>query len=189
NKDVPQPGKTLKELATIFSVPVNKLGHTVDKFLKDLPKTGKISAKDPKDACQRLFNMWKKANKKKKKIPVDLLDSLKRKAQRIDSITLITVDNPETIKALDAVAVAGAAVKNNKTVICVNDGKGIVMAASEDISIDLRPIAQKVGRILEGGGGGKQRMVRCGGPKLEKLNEAFEEAKKLILSNLQEQQI
>ncbi|RLF27624.1 MAG: alanine--tRNA ligase [Thermoplasmata archaeon] len=187
NKEVSQPGMLLKEIAAIFSVPVDKLENTIEKFLKDLPKKDRVSAKDTKDACQMLFNMWKRANKEKKKVPLDLINSLKNNAQKVGSITVITVDNPDKIESLDAVAVAGAAVKENKTIVCVNDGKGVVMAASDDVPIDLRPIAKKVGEILDGGGGGKQRMVRAGGSNLDKLNEAFEEAKKLILLNLQEQ--
>ena len=187
NKEVEQTSRCLRDIAALFSVPVDKLEQTVEKFLKDVPKTGKRSAQDLKDASEQLFTLWKKVHKERKRIPEELLDTLRKHSETVGSVTLIVGSDPGQILPFDSTAVAGALTRDGKTVVCINDGKNLVIAASDDVPVDLRPIAQEVGKILGGGGGGKQRMVKCGGPNTAKLFDALKEAKKIIAAKLQNQ--
>ncbi|HEB37675.1 MAG TPA: alanine--tRNA ligase [Thermoplasmatales archaeon] len=187
-KKTDQPSRELKEIASLFSVPVNKLEQTIEKFLREISIKNKESADNLTDACQKLFTMWKKTNKEKKKVPENLLKTLKKEGQKIDSITLIVIDQPDKIMSLDAVAVAGALVKGGKTVACISDGQGIIMASSDDIDIDLRPIAREVGKMLGGGGGGKKNMVKCGGSKSNQLQNAIKRAEEIIIQYLKKMQ-
>ena len=62
------------------------------------------------------------------------------------------------------------------------------MASSDDIDIDLRPIAREVGKMLGGGGGGKKNMVKCGGSKLDQLQNAIKRAEEIIIQYLKKMQ-
>ena len=97
---------------------------------------------------------------------------------------LIFVDNTEILKNYDSLAVAEELAKNDKTIVCIRDDKGLVFSASQDVDIDLRGIAREIGSILGGGGGAKEKLARCGGNKLENIEKAMKEAKMLIESQL-----
>ena len=171
--------KDLQDIARIFSVPIDKLESTIIKFTKDIStKKEKMKAKDTLDACGQLFKTWKKTRKEKRKISDEFINDIKKKAERFENVWLIIIDNPNFLKSLDPTIVAGKITEEKNYVICINDGNGITIAASKDVDIDLRSIANKAGRILGGGGGGKEKMVRCGGPNKEKLNIAIEEIRR-----------
>jgi len=55
--------------------------------------------------------------------------------------------------------------------------------ASENIDIDLRKIASQIGQALGGSGGGRTHMIQCGGPNIEKAEEALSLAVKLTKEN------
>ena len=137
-KKTDQPIRELKEIASLFSVSVNKLEQTIEKFLREISIKNKESADNLTDACQKLFAMWKKTNKEKKKVPENLLKTLKKEGQKIDSITLIVIDQPDKIMSLDAVAVAGALVKGGKTVACISDGQGIITVSYTHLTLPTK---------------------------------------------------
>ncbi|HDO19550.1 MAG TPA: alanine--tRNA ligase [Thermoplasmatales archaeon] len=177
-------GRALQEISLLFSVPVSKIEATVEKFMKDISER-EILARDVKDACEKLFKMWKKKQKEKKRIPRELIEELLEFKERFGDYDIIIIEDEKMLKGFDSMAVAEEMVKSNaKTVVCINDSKGIVFAASSDVEIDLRPIAKEVGLLLGGGGGGKQNIARCGGSNLNKLKEALERAKELIGESL-----
>jgi alanine--tRNA ligase len=181
-----RPGEELKEIASLFSISMDKLEQTVEKFLKDIPIERKIPVEDLNKACQELFVMWKKVLKSKKRVPKTLIESLKRDGRIVGSTLVVVVNQIDRIKPFDPIAVAGAVVKEGKTIACLRDEQGIIIASSPDINIDLRPIAREIGRMLGGGGGGKRDMVRCGGPKIDRIQEALERAERLIIKILKQ---
>ena len=69
----------------------------------------------------------------------------------------------------------------------IHDGKKLVSGASEDVDIDLRPLASEIGKILGGSGGGTPKLTQCGGPYSEKIPEALMLAKELTLKKIKKQ--
>jgi alanyl-tRNA synthetase len=66
----------------------------------------------------------------------------------------------------------------------IYDGKKFVSAASDNVEIDLRPLASEIGKLLGGSGGGKPKLTQCGGPNRGKIDEALRTAKQLTIQQL-----
>jgi len=84
----------------------------------------------------------------------------------------------------DAITIAGAIIKEPGYIVHIYDGKKLVSAASDNVEIDLRPLASEIGKILGGSGGGKPKLTQCGGPNKEKIHEALKIAKELTLQKI-----
>ncbi len=167
-----EPSNQLKEIATIFSVPNNKLKKTIKRFLKESKIEGKIKTKNLKQAGEKLFNLWKKSQKEKKSVSTDeIKDLLKNSFETKKGIKIVTGCTDS-----EATTVAGKLIKNKNVVAHIYDGKKLVSMASENIDIDLRKIAPEIGKILGGSGGGNTHMTQCGGPNKDKINKALEKA-------------
>lgn len=178
-------GYVIQSISRMFSVPADMIEKTIDKFLKDLPERAKpIESKNVLDACDKLFRLWKKSRKEKKRIPEEFIKKLVENAEKLGEYRFVILRKPEDSAGYDAMALASELAREEKTIACINDGRGIVFSASEDIDIDLREIARKAGSILGGGGGGKRNLARCGGSKLDRIEEALEEARKMMSSQL-----
>lgn len=176
--------KVLQRIAKLYSVPKDKIEITIDKFLRDLPKDVRIEARNVLDACDKLFSEWKRLQKEKKRIPKDMIEKLISLSVDLKGYRFVLIEDAEILENHDPLAVAEELAKFSKTITCIRDKKGLVFSASEDVNIDLRNIARMVGSIIGGGGGGKEKLSRCGGEKLENIKIAIEEAKKLIESQL-----
>ena len=171
----------LKEVTKIFSVPVEQLEKTMDRFLKET-KIGKTkTVKDLKEASIDLFEKWKKTQKDKKKVTSDEIGELISKADIIQGTDVKVVIG---ISTSDATATAGAIIKQGNYVAHIFDGKKLVSMASDNVDIDLREIVPEIGKCLGGSGGGKPKMTQCGGPKIEKINDSLSLAKKLTINKL-----
>ncbi|RLF43016.1 MAG: hypothetical protein DRN18_01155, partial [Thermoplasmata archaeon] len=178
-------GKTLQRIAKMFSVPLDKIEDTVEKFMRDIPKAERIEARNVIDACEKLFKEWKRSRKEKKRIPSELVEKiLSDYSEDYKGYKLVFVPDPNISKDYDSIAIAEELARAERIVACIRDDKGLVFSASRDIEIDLREIARKTGSLLGGGGGGKERLARCGGSRLENIQKAMEEAKNLIKSQL-----
>jgi len=172
----------LQEVSKIFSVPTNQIEKTINRFLKETETKKKISVKNLKEACNDLFNEWKKSQKDKKKVSTDEIENLIRQAENIRGTNINVVIGSTT---LDGTAVAGAITKKENYVAHIFDGNKLVSMASDNVDIDLREIAPNIGKILGGNGGGKPKMTQCGGPNKQKHNEALELAKQLTKEKLE----
>jgi alanyl-tRNA synthetase len=87
----------------------------------------------------------------------------------------------------DAITIAGAIISELGYVAHIYDGKKLVSAASDNVEIDLRPLASEIGKLLGGSGGGKPKLTQCGGPNRDKINEALKTAKQLTIQKLKKQ--
>jgi len=171
----------LKEVSKIFSVPNDQLNKTINRFIKETQVKKKQTVKDLKEAGEKLFLMWKKTQKEKKKITTDDIDKLLADAENIPGTDVKVVTG---ITTSDGTITAGRIVENKNYVAHIFDGNKLVSMASENVDIDLRKIAPEIGRILGGSGGGKPKMTQCGGPNKDKIKEALEKAKELTVKNL-----
>jgi len=170
----------LKETAKVFSVPIDQLDKTIKRFLRETENKEKTKVEDLKNAANKLFKIWKKTQKEKKKISTDEIQSLLEDAEEaFDGIKIIT-----HITSNDATSVAATLIKNDRVVAHIYDGKKLVSMASKDTKIDLREIAPEIGKILGGSGGGQPHMTQCGGPNKNKVDEALKKAKNLTKEKL-----
>jgi len=166
----------LKKVTKIFSVSSNHLEKTYNRFLEETDIKEKRSFKNLVEASSNLFDKWKKTKKEKKKISEDELENLKKNAEVIKGTKIKVITG---ISSSDGIVIAGEIVKQNNFIVHIFDGKKLVSMASDNIDIDLREIAPKIGKTLGGSGGGKQKMTLCGGPKKDKIKDALILAKKL----------
>ena len=171
----------LQEVLKIFSVPTNQIGKTIKRFLIETDINKKKSVKDLKDACNDLFNEWKKSQKDRKKIPFDEIENLTNQAEVIPGTKIKIVSG---CTSLDGAAVAGVITEKNDYVAHIFDGNKLVSMVSGNVKIDLREIAPEIGKILGGSGGGKPNMTQCGGPNKDKIDKALELAKQLTKNKL-----
>jgi alanyl-tRNA synthetase len=171
----------LLEASKLFSVPVEQLDKTVQRFLEETKTKKKTTVKDLKTACEQLFTEWKKTQKMKKMVSSDEVNLLKKQAEAIPGSTVKVVIG---VSAAESTVTAGAIIKDSDFVVHIADGDKITSAASGNVAIDLREIAPVIGKILGGSGGGKPRLTQSGGPKKEKIKEALETAKQLTIEKL-----
>jgi alanyl-tRNA synthetase len=172
----------LQEVSKIFSVPSNQIEKTIMRFLKETDIKNKKSVKNLKEACNDLFNEWKKSQKNKKRVSTNEIENLINQAEIIAGTNIKVVIGSTT---LDGTAVAGEITKMDNYVAHVFDGNKLVSMASDNVDIDLREIAPEIGKILGGSGGGKPKMTQCGGPNKRKSNEALVLAKKLTKEKIE----
>jgi alanyl-tRNA synthetase len=174
----------LREVEKIFSVSADQLEKTLQRFLKETTKKDKILFLNLVDAGNHLFNEWKNVQKQKKVVSSDIIERLQKDAFQIPGTTIkIISSRSET----DAIAIAGAIIREPGYVAHIYDGKKLVSAASDNVEIDLRPLASEIGKLLGGSGGGKPKLTQCGGPNRDKINEALKTAKQITIQQLKKQ--
>jgi len=172
----------LKKVSKLLSVPVPQINKTIKRFLQEAETKQKISVVDLSEACEHLFNEWKKTQKAKKRISSDEIEELKKKAEAISGTKIKVIADKSSY---ESTAIAGAITRTPNFVAHIYDGNKITSAASDNIEIDLTKIAPEIGKILGGSGGGKPKLTQSGGPKKDKINEALILAKKLTKKMLE----
>ncbi len=176
----------LKGVSKIFSVQVEQVDKTIKRFLKETDKQGKTTVDSLIDACDHLFNEWKKTKKTIKQKSAELklnAELYKEESVKIGDkvIKIIFEDIPESF---DPIARAGKIIKEKGKIAYISSGNKVTIAASDDVDIDLRPVAAVVGRSLGGSGGGKPKMAHCGGKKPGNNPEITKKTKELIKQEL-----
>ncbi len=171
----------LRKVEQIFSVSADQLEKTLQRFLTETIKKDKISIPTLVDAGNHLFNEWKKTQKKKKVASLDIIERLQHDAFQIPGTSINIITN---LSETDAITIATMIIRKPGYVAHISDGKKLVSAASENVEIDLRPLALQIGKILGGSGGGKPKLTQCGGPKQDKVDEALKKAKQLTIQHL-----
>jgi alanyl-tRNA synthetase len=171
----------LRETEKFFSVSANQLEKTLQRFLKETVKNDRTTVTSLVDACTHLFNEWKNTQKQKRMVSSDVVERLIQEAYLIPQTSLRIVTG---VCDTDAIVIAGAIIKEPGLIAHIYDGKKLVSAASDNVEIDLRPVARELGIILGGSGGGKPKLTQCGGPKKEKVSEALALAKDLTIKHI-----
>jgi alanyl-tRNA synthetase len=171
----------LRKVTDVFSVTIDQLDKTFERFLKESKIKTHKNVKNLLDAANDLFSEWKKQQKNKKKVTNNDINNYIKSAEIVPGTDYKIITDKTN---LDAFAVSGAIVKNSGYIVHIFDGKKLVSMASENIDIDLREIAPELGKILGGSGGGRRRMTQCGGPNIDKVDSALKTAKKLTKKKL-----
>ena len=171
----PDISTEIQQAASHFSVATTQLQKTFARFLKETsPEEKIIPVQTLSDAAEKLFNTWKKQQKNKKKISQNEINQLTDNAEIIPNtnIKLIITSTKQ-----NATATAGLIIAQPDYIVHLSDGNKIISAASENINIDLRKIAPKIGKILGGSGGGSPKLTQSGGPNRDKITEALQIAR------------
>ncbi|MCX6662210.1 MAG: alanine--tRNA ligase [Euryarchaeota archaeon] len=171
----------LHQTEKFFSVSADQLEKTIQRFLKESNKKDVTTVTSLIDACVHLFNEWKNAQKQKKMVSTDIIEQLIQDASQIPGTNIRMISG---ICDSDAITIAGAIIKEPGFIVHIYDGKKLVSAASDNVDIDLRPLASELGKILGGSGGGKPKLTQCGGPNKDKIHEALKAAKELTLQKI-----
>ncbi len=168
----------LEKVCEILSVQEFQIKKTLSRFLKEADFDEIKQVNSLSQACSDLFERWKESQKSKKKVSSNEID------QFIDE----AVDIPKAdvrvafgTTSSDAIKTAGEIIKQGNFVAHIYDGKKLVSMASDNVDIDLRDFVPDISSILGGGGGGRQKMIQCGGPNKEKVDEALKKAKDLTV--------
>ncbi len=171
----------LKISSEIFSVPKEQLNKTIKRFLNESDVDKKIIVEDLVEACEKLFNQWKKSQKKKKQVTKDQIEIIKNGSEKIPNTDIRIV---ATTTSSESNSTAIEIVKDGNFIAHIYDGKKLTSAASENVDIDLRKIAPEIGKMLGGSGGGKEKLTQSGGPNKDKIKDVLEKAKKLTINML-----
>ena len=183
-KDRNDISKQLQESAKIFSVSTQQLEKTIQRFLDEIEiKKEKTTVNNLIEACNNLFDEWKRARKmvKQKSIEFSLNgETYKERSIKIAGKQLAKLRLEDIPESLDSIAYAGKIVEQSGYIAYISSGNRVTLAASEDLDIDLGPIAKEIGKVLGGSGGGKPHMAQCGGVKRGNTKEAVNKAIELI---------
>jgi alanyl-tRNA synthetase len=187
----------LRKSAAVFSVPTEQLPKTLNRFARETEtflvqlneQWQKENVEDISEACKKLFETWKKLQKRVEKekeniVTVLTQNLISKELEKIDDIGLIA-----TILDLDEktlIDLADNIVNKEKSIVILGNKNGfIVCAASEDVKFNCINIVREAAKILGGGGGGKPNMAQGGGPLKDKIEEALNTAKKLTLKQME----
>lgn len=187
----------LKASADVFSVPLEELPRTIEKFVREIQVLGKevgeaqITWKGRKlpDVAQEIFDKWKELRKRKERAiarkaffalnailskPPEEVGGIKYRIEELEA------GMEETIKA------ASELLKVAKVVVLFgkNDKVAVVGMCDESLDIDMAHVIKEACKILGGGGGGKPNFAQGAGTKKEKVEEAKEFVRKYIMEKL-----
>jgi alanyl-tRNA synthetase len=181
-------GNQLNKASKIFSVPVDKLESTIKKFMTE-SEDDKIIVKDLEEACHKIFNKWKKNNKlkKRKSAEKDVYKNISHEIKRVGNIEIILI--PKMPKTYNELIIAGqTTIDHDNKIILIGSERGVICACSENLTniknIDCSKIIKESGKILGGGGGGSKTLAQSGGPKKQKIDEAFKITLNIIMKML-----
>jgi alanyl-tRNA synthetase len=132
---------------------------------------------------KRFFEEWKQLRKQVEKLQKQTVVS---EAELFQGIKIIIQDDltPSAIKDIT---------QKGKTIVIsgsATEKSGMIrIAVSSDVNIDCSTVAQTVGKIMGGSGGGKRVVAQSGGPNIHRLEEAKKRAVAMIKKQLKEKDI
>jgi alanyl-tRNA synthetase len=157
--------KQLRECAEFFSVPVDQTGKTVKKFTDEILKYSenlqkpvkRKNARNPKEACGIIFNLWKTLKREAEMVSKEKADSAMenfvRKAKNNEIFEIVDMERKDMINLCDSILSRYPEL----TIILVNkNGDAIGMSEKRDIAKIVKTLCKKYG----GSGGGKGRLAQ-----------------------------
>ncbi|MGQ9719940.1 MAG: alanine--tRNA ligase [Candidatus Jordarchaeum sp.] len=154
----------LEKTASVFRVPNNQLPKTAERFFEEWKRRGKeiekLRSEIAEIEAREIMNKMKKFEEyelivEKTKLGID---------EAIKIASKITDERPNAVVVLA------------KT----NDKVDIIGMIGESVNIDINGIIREASKIVNGSGGGKGRLARGGGPKVEKTGEMLNNIEDLI---------
>ncbi len=155
----------LMECSDFFSVPVDQAGKTVKKFVDDIvghsKKLGKPvkrkKARNIREACGIVFDMWKTQRKEVEKTAkqraLSVVKKLAKKMKDGKILETVNMDRKEMIKTCELLVSSHP----KFTIILLNrNGEVVGMSRVEDITKEVKKFCKKYG----GSGGGRGKLAQ-----------------------------
>ncbi|HIH96118.1 MAG TPA: alanine--tRNA ligase [Thermoplasmata archaeon] len=159
--------KLLKESAKILSVKPEQLPKAVKRFFEEWK------------ALRKKLDLFKTENARKK--AGDLLAG----AEHVGNARVVTDIGSKEMDEL--IKEAAEMISKPGIVTILGSKKGnakLVIACSDDVNLDCREIIKGATQLIGGSGGGKANLAQGGGPPGKKVKEAVDQAKKLVIESL-----
>jgi alanyl-tRNA synthetase len=160
-----------------------------EKLLKESAKVLNVKPEQLPKAIKRFFGEWKALRKK-----LDLLktEEARRKASKLlaqsERVGNVRIISDLTLKEMDElIKEAGELIKEPDVVAILGSKKEsgkLVVACSQAIDLDCREIVKSAAKLMGGSGGGKAKLAQGGGPLIEMVEKAIEQAKKLAIEKI-----
>jgi alanyl-tRNA synthetase len=157
----------LEETASIFRTPPTQLPKTAERF----------------------FEEWKQRGKEIDRLRGDIAEiearEILNKIKRFEEHELIIEKTKLGIDEAIKVASKITEERPNAVVILAktNDKVDVIGMVGESTNLNISEIIKEASKIVGGSGGGKGRLARGGGPKIEKMEEMLEKIESLIKQN------
>lgn len=161
------------------------------RLLMESSKTFKVPVEQLPKVSERFFKEWKSFKNEIKRLKEEIallkIEKLIDKARKIDNLLFIGEIVDAKMDEMQEMALKLTEDKVDITILINNDGKIVGASSSKAIKkgIKINKIIKKLAEILGGGGGGRPNFAQGAGPKTHKINEALEEAQKLIETTLE----
>jgi len=176
-KAVQRSEQLLMKLSETMNTPIEKLGTTADKLVREL-KEGNVERR-------RLIKEL--ASRESGSLGTKLGE-----LTEINGIAIVTRDFKESIDVERMVQTANETIKKNEATVTIfygSDGKNariMVMAGEAALKkgVNAGEIVREASRTVGGGGGGKPNFAQGGGTNVDKLSEAIKGAKKALMHQL-----
>jgi alanyl-tRNA synthetase len=162
--------KLLEETARIFRVPPTQLPKTAERFFDEWKQRGKEIERLRGDIAEiearELLNKIKRLGEyelviEKTKLGVD---------EAIKVASKITDEKPESVVVLAK----------------INEKVDVIGMVGESVTLNISEIIKEASKIVGGSGGGKGRLARGGGPKIDKVEEMLKKIESLMKENKQQ---
>jgi alanyl-tRNA synthetase len=147
-----------------------KIGEAVDKLMADKKE------------------LTKDIEAMKKGRVGETVDDLVQKAKTVKGVRIVRHVESEDMKHL--VSLAKELIDHPKTIAVLGSdesGAKMVIARSEDLQVDCRPLIKEAMRLVNGSGGGKPDFAQGGGQDPDKLESAIDAAIAMITSALEKE--
>ncbi|MGC9308773.1 MAG: alanine--tRNA ligase, partial [Thermoplasmatota archaeon] len=157
--------------------------HQRDELLQETADVLDVQPEALPQTVERFFSEWKRLRKQVEELQKQSVSST---VEDFHGIRIVTQDNLSTGAVKDITSQGGTVVVSKSI---ADEIAAIHIARSSDIDIDCGAIAREIASILGGGGGGKLSVAQAGGPNVEALDDAFEQAIALVKEQLKEKHL
>jgi alanyl-tRNA synthetase len=176
-KAVQRNEQLLMKLSETMNTPIEKLGTTADKLVKELKEGNAERRRLIKELASRESSS---------------LETKLGELTEINGITIITRDFKDSTNVERMVQTANETIRKNEATVTLfygSDGKNariMVMAGEAALKkgVNAGEIVQEASRTLGGGGGGKPNFAQGGGTNVDRLSAAIKTAKKALMQQL-----
>ncbi|MCK4423303.1 MAG: hypothetical protein KAV18_04450, partial [Candidatus Omnitrophica bacterium] len=172
-EDIKQEAEIIEGLKTLFKIPKEKILNSVKALQTELRQAGeRIAESGDKIAGARIEQLLADSQKVGDiNIIIGKLSSANMNQLRRGTDTVMS-------KAGSAIVVLGSSLENKVSVLA---------RVSDDVikkGVKAKEIIDQVCPLIDGRGGGKEKMAQGGGTRVKGLDKALEQAKKFITEKL-----
>jgi alanyl-tRNA synthetase len=166
-----------------------------DKILSESAQTLRVPAEQLPVAVSRFFEEWKQRGKRIEELATARAQAFAPTVQIVDTIELdnrrINVFHSSTDADMKEILHTSQELLSDNDVVILGgvraDRANIVIRVSSDLTkkgLDAALIVKEACRVLGGRGGGRPERAQGGGPRVDKINEAVNEARNLVRERL-----